>query len=132
MGSQGVSSWPDENYYKELDRLFGLMRLQFQNNLDSIHLLLYIHNMKTKTMKISILFDSEDNENVFVSSTIHNLRGLVRNHLIKNGWFYSNFYDDGNISLTGKEYLDKNLYKSDFRIDTFEIDIAGECSKLKG
>lgn len=25
MGSQGVSSWPDEGYYKELDRLFNLM-----------------------------------------------------------------------------------------------------------
>lgn len=25
MGGQGLSSWPDEEYYKELDRLFNLM-----------------------------------------------------------------------------------------------------------
>ena len=26
MGSQGISSWPDDDYYKELDRLFNLMQ----------------------------------------------------------------------------------------------------------
>lgn len=82
-------------------------------------------------MKISTLIDLGDNEVIFISTTVHDIKNLIKNYLIQNKWFNDEiFYNNGSTALTGKEFINHLEYFDEFKKQTFEIDINGKVKEI--
>lgn len=63
---------------------------------------------------MKILFDIEENE--ILGQTERTLEEAVTAHIKDLGCWDDQYYGDGKISLTGKEYIKSGLYNEDFKL----------------